>query len=199
MINLSHKISQDPTTLNDTKIAGYSFINSLNSSIILKGYTFVFDFVKNISTASINLNVDGSTTEQIYRYSAPSAFSFLPKDIRFIITGSGNFTADRFGNLSAITNGVTFSFRNQDGTLIADPLGGESIKTNADFYLLAGSSPLAETFVAVSFNILTVGAALYMPPNSYVEVRVRDNLSTLGSFRVSVNGLLMPGEITFSE
>lgn len=189
-------VTDSKVRLNDTKINGYSFVNSLSSKIILPNASFVFDFLEN--GGSNDLAVNGSVTAQSFRYTSPVGFSFLMKDVNFVISSANN-TENKFGGITALTNGITFKLYDSEGTLLNDFLGGETIQKNSDFYLLASASPSFTDVVAVNFNILDTGASIALPPGGYVEVLVQDDLSGLGEFRISVNGLLMPGDIEFSQ
>lgn len=194
--SLTRYISKEGIKLNSTKIGKSHFVNSLNSTIILPNNAFVFDFLRN--GGSNDLAVNGSVTAQSFRYTPPTGFSFLLKDVNFVISSANN-TNDKFGGIIALTNGITYKIFDKDDNLLNDFLGGATIKKNSDFNLLASSSQVLSDVVAVNFNILNTGASIAIPPGGYVEVLVQDDLTGLTQFRVSVNGLLMPGEIEFAE
>lgn len=194
--SLTRYISKEGIKLNSTKIGKSHFVNSLSSTIILPNSAFVFDFFRN--GGSNDLTVDGSVTAQSFRYTPPTGFSFLLKDVNFVISSANN-TNDKFGGLSALSNGITYKIFDKDDNLLTDFLGGATVKKNADFNLLASSSQVLSDVVSINFNIRKTGASISVPQGGYVEILVQDDLTGLTQFRVSINGLLLPGEIQFSE
>jgi hypothetical protein len=90
-----------------------------------------------LATGSEDMLINGATTPTDFYISAREDVDLYIKNIAVIIADAGA-TASKFGNLSALTNGVRFFWSNQAvGEIEID----EGLKTNLDFVRLGLGTP----------------------------------------------------------
>jgi len=89
------------------------------------------------SSGSNDMVVDGSSTPQRFYIAASQDFDIYIKSMSVRISDAGA-TLDKFGALTALSNGLEFSWFNKDeGEYILH----DGIKTNLEFVRLAGGQP----------------------------------------------------------
>ena len=142
---------------------------------------------------SYNLNVDGDNL--------PRAFFYAPEDTVIIVRVIFNMVDNgmqptTFGGIQAgIAGGLEVTQQDTEGNVLLDFLDGVPIRRNADFSRLAGRdaeiqrSPGAD-HLAVRWTIGAhgTGEPLRLWRGQRFVVAVRDNLSSLDSFRVVIQG-----------
>lgn len=143
--------------------------------------------------ASSDMAVDGTTPVE-FDYQVPAGERFDLERINIVITDT-NITNDKFGGITALTNGLTVEVIESDGTTLAfDFTADKKIRTNTDFAFFAGSdteifgSGLVDA-VLVRWTISKAGAPLRLDRQQYLRVTVSDNLTGLTSMGIMVQGI----------
>lgn len=140
---------------------------------------------------SDNMNVDGSVTPKIFSIRAGSTRGMQFTRILFAIGCTNEPDYAKFGDLPALTNGITFRIAHNDGTY--KNLG--NIKSNGELGAVAYDTTLY--LVSKNFNTNGVSSRLTftnfsgvieLDKNEELQAIVRDNLSTLLSVRITPEG-----------
>jgi hypothetical protein len=112
------------------------------------------------SSGSNDLRVDGSVNPQKFYISARSDVDLFIKTISVRISDAGA-TLDEFGNLPALTNGVSFEYISSS---IGDLVIQDQIQTNLDFIRLGVSTPaIGGGTDAFKADLTGGGADTYLP------------------------------------
>jgi hypothetical protein len=113
-----------------------------------------------MSTGSNDMRVDGSATSADFWIQASPTRDIYVKTISVIIADT-NATLNKFGNLSALTNGIQFIHETQDlGTEIIS----DAIQTNLDFIRLGlGQPSIGDGTSAFRADLSGGGADSYLP------------------------------------
>ena len=112
------------------------------------------------SSGSNDLRVDGSVNPQKFYISARSDVDLFIKTISVRISDAGA-TLDEFGNLPALTNGVSFEYISGS---IGDLVIQDQIQTNLDFIRLGVSTPaIGGGTDAFKADLTGGGADTYLP------------------------------------
>lgn len=157
-------------------------------------------------TGSTDMAVNGSTTSQDFYVSAVEDYDIYVKYISAEISDNGSPALNKFGSLSALTNGVEWSwFTQSDGDYILH----EGIKSNIEFIRISSDTGAIGTGVDAYLADVSGGgtAKSYLPNLDITEVfgipyglklrkgttdkivfRVRDNLSSLVKFDIIAHG-----------
>lgn len=142
-----------------------------------------------LNSGSSSLAVDGSTTPVVFTAGPPSGETWYITELGIVIEDSGNNTVDRYGALTALTNGTlieqvvdstayTFSnlFNNID---IVESFTDHSFRGVANAFLnspnfFTGKVSLKEPVTLVGNN------------SDVIKVTVRDNVTGLDQHRISI-------------
>ena len=89
------------------------------------------------STGSSDMKVDGSTTNQVFFIQAEEERDIYVGRVSVVIADA-SATLNKFGNITALTNGVEFKWESQD---LGSTVIHEALKTNFDFVRLGGGKP----------------------------------------------------------
>ena len=89
------------------------------------------------STGDNDMKVDGSTTNQSFFVQAEQEKDIYIGRISIVIADA-SATLNKFGNITALTNGVLFEWKSQD---LGDTVIHEALKSNFDFVRLGGGKP----------------------------------------------------------
>ena len=120
-----------------------------------------------LSTGSNDMQVDGATTETQFYIKASQ-----DKDIYIgrvsVVIADASATLNKFGNITALTNGVEFAWVSQDlGTTVIH----EAMKTNFDFVRLGGGSPaFGDTAGAFRASNVSGNSEAYIPQIDFSEI-----------------------------
>ena len=150
-----------------------------------------------ISSGSNDMRVNGATTNVEFYIKASTTDTYI-KTI-FIVIADAGATLAKFGALSALSNGVLFTWETvkQGSTTLFD-----SFKINLDFWKLTNLTPAIVDLSAggADANIVSIDLA-YVFGNPYglrlkansvdrLVMKVRDNLSVgIDEFNIAGNGL----------
>lgn len=159
------------------------------------------------NAGSIDMNVDGSVTNQVFSISASPDFNIYIKYISIEIGDDGSPALNKFGNLTELTNGVEWSFFTQKE---GDTILHDGIKTNKAFIRIGGDTPaigdgttafladvtgggteksyLISIDVAETFG-MPFGIRLRKGTTDTLSFTVRDDLSTLLTFDAIAFGI----------
>jgi len=122
--------------------------------------SFPFSQVFKNSAGSSDMRVDGSTTPQKFCVSAVSDKDIFVKTISVIIADA-SATLNKFGNLAALTNGVSFLYSNAQ---VGEITIRDGIKTNLDFIRLGiGTGAVGTGGDAWKSDLSGGGADAYLP------------------------------------
>lgn len=159
------------------------------------------------SAGSENMNVDGSVTEQRFSINAVLTHDIYVNSLSVKISDTGSPNLLKFGNLSALTNGVEWTWETQD---LGVEILHDGIKTNLEFIRTGnktvGIGTGADAFLAdVSGGgtekayLPTIdiseqfgkpwGIRLRKSTNDKMVFTVRDDLSGLSGFDIIAYGV----------
>ena len=160
------------------------------------------------SGGSNDMAVNGSTNAVPFYVSALQDYDLYIKQISVNISDTGSPNLTKFANLSALTNGVSWSWFTQSE---GDYTLHEGIKTNREFMRLGTASSLfgdgANAFLAdvsgggtekAYLPLIDIAPQFGMPwglrllkgSTDRIEFKVNDNLSTIaGSFNIIAYGM----------
>jgi hypothetical protein len=159
-----------------------------------------------LSTGSNIMAVNGSTTSQDFYISANPNFDIYIKYITIEIGDGGTPALNKFGSLSALTNGVGFYW---DTIIEKDYELHEGIKTNKEFIRIASDTGAIGTGTEAYLADVSGGGTekSYLPSMDMKEIyglpwglrlrkgtldrlvfRVQDNLSGLSTFNAIATG-----------
>lgn len=145
------------------------------------------------SDSAQNLGVDGSATAQDFEYIVPADKGLLLEEVRLLIRKTGSaFDAVTFAGLAALANGLQLRVLSsggveQENLLIDEAKDFGDLLRHCDGY----AQPLPGV-ATMSVRTSRAGAAMFVDAGQKVRATVRDNLSTLDEFRVTLIGRLMP-------
>lgn len=93
--------------------------------------------INGLATNSFSMLVDGSSANESFYITASNSVDIYVKTVSAVIVDAGA-TLNKFGNITALTNGLSFEHITQDqGTIVIQ----DSIKTNFDFIRLSLGQP----------------------------------------------------------
>ena len=143
-------------------------------------------------TGSTNAAVDGSTTPVVFKYTATKR-----QCINRLIVGiedNSNITADGYGGLSQLSNGITGGLYNSGGTDYGIWASGLAVHSVAEWGFLCydvaehtyGSG---NNFVVVRWTFSNSGSPIYMNVGDEFRIYINDNLSGLVAHSFHIQGL----------
>ncbi len=154
-----------------------------------------FDYLVD-ENGSPDLNVNGSVTPVEFVYTAPQTVKI--NRVNFVAYNDAREEVLGFFSLSVLTNGLWIVHRRRaaQGSGIIENFGTGlvPIRTHADFSALAGIDVEVTTVggiesrFAVRWTLGNAGIPLAMQFGEQLVVTVRDDLSTLNSFRIQAQG-----------
>lgn len=149
----------------------------------------------NVLNLTRDLNVDGSTTRQIFQIGPVGAPTGIEVDITKILlamTDLNDMDDSKFGSLAALIRGCVFRKNNHEYISYAN------WKTNKDISLYSGAPPMYTDKAGggnngVSFAISYAGqgnrgVSIRLIPGDILEFIVQDDLTDLTSFRMVAQG-----------
>lgn len=145
------------------------------------------------SGASIEMNVDGSSTPVHFDYQAPATTNIRVYRCNITIV-DGSVSPTKFGGATALTNGLLVQCVTDGEALLCDFLNGQSIKRNVDWVWLAGNdNPIAaaagDDVIEIRWTIERgLGAPLALESGDRLRFTVQDDLTVLTEFRIMVQG-----------
>lgn len=108
------------------------------------------------SSASNDMRVNGATTNVPFYIAADADYDYYIKTISIKVADAGA-VLDKFGNLSALTNGVEFKWTNQ---AVGDLIIHEGFKTNISFFRLSPQTPAITDLSGAGADSIIVDADL---------------------------------------
>lgn len=147
-------------------------------------------------TGSRDANVDGSVTPVLFKFVPPAGTVYrLEQLIIHIRCDRAGFSAETYGNLTALTNGMTINTRRQvDDSVVNCICGGYPIKTNAGwtavcFDVRIDDFGVGDRFVTARWLSPNLGYPLFMTDEYYLSAIVQDDLSSLTAHTFMVHGV----------
>ena len=158
-------------------------------------------FIKKASlngdNVNFSMNVNGSVTPQIFRINAQSETTIFIQEIRFYGQGNG-IQFGKFLNLNqTLTNGILVEIKSEDFITDLFPIRStEDFKNEfsypgADSFRLdiaSGRDDFLATFVFPNPFILDEVGAHGIGNDDFIEIRIRDNLTQVGSLQFIAKG-----------
>jgi hypothetical protein len=157
--------------------------------MVARAEKFLYALLKNGTDP--DMNVDGSSTPVVYKYTAPHSIEVTRMNILVMDVGMGH---NEFGGLGALlTNGLEIKAFNSSNVLLKDFTDGQNIKSNDDWALLAGVDvQLADSaqndLQPIRWTFEKAGAKLLLESGDYIQIKVQDNLTDLTKFQAMVQG-----------
>ena len=136
-------------------------------------------------------NVDGSAVSQEFIFDATENTEV--ERMLIMIQDDAAISAEKYGGLAALTNGVIFElFRG--GVLDLDFCDGVPVKSNAHWGALCydvepWDPPVGDKFVLVRWTFAKSGLPLYMYPTDRLRMTIRDDLTGLVDHRAMIQGV----------
>ncbi len=148
--------------------------------------------------STFNANVDGSVTPQLFWYSPPQNTKARIYRMIIFVRDTGVFTADGFGALAALTNGIDiYVARNNaaSGATILNLDADNKVQSNADWGRLCYDARLdaygsGDNFIVVRWTFANTGAYLTLGENDYIIAEINDDLTGLVEHTYTVQGFL---------
>lgn len=140
------------------------------------------------------MNVDGSSSEVVYRAYCPAGKQLLVAEFGIHIIDAG-ISWTEFGGLgTTLTNGLRFDLHDSDDSLLVPYIGNKDVKVNyefghigADIWLdLFGQDAM---FVRLNFKE-RYGFYPVLSAGQYFSLHVRDNLTALTHMEAYISGML---------
>ena len=150
------------------------------------------------SNGSKDMNIDGSVTP--VTFSVEHHRAVMDMDIfrvNMVILDAGPAASEFGGIPNGLTNGLLIRVMDSQGNILLDFLDGLTIRNNSDFGLLAGPDwPIVTgagtDAVSVRWTIAKAGDSVVLNKGDRFEVVVQDDLTSLDSFRIQVQGIFVP-------
>ncbi len=150
---------------------------------------------------SMEMAVDGSATPVEFEWEneEPIRHAVCSRLLWDILDGSP--TTTKFGGIiGGLTNGVLIDLRDATGAVVLDFTDGDPIKQNHQFARMVGTDwaltiGAGVDVVNVRWSLFKTGKELLVPPGFKLRVTVRDDLLTLDSMSVSMQGYRIGGGV----
>lgn len=142
------------------------------------------------SNGNTEMNVYGTVVPADFRYTVPEGKSFIPSQMWVSLSTIGESTLETFGDLPALVLGVGISFNIHKKGLLFNILSYR-IKRNLDWGDLFGAQ-VEGLKNSVDVRWVIPQYLIHERPlvsGDYIQVRVRDNLAAIGSFKITIDGL----------
>lgn len=154
-----------------------------------------FKYTHLLNVASRDMNVNGSVTPVIFKYTVPADKAFLLTRLNLVIEDN-SVDPSNFGGIAELTTGVEIVVHNTAHDVLADFTDGFPIKTNKEFGIMAGTDSVIQTGVGddallVRFSMNKAGAIMILEAGDHVEMTINDDLSSVSKFYGMVQGLLL--------
>lgn len=166
-------------------------------SIIVPAEALVTHLTLDNDGSTSDMRVDGSSVVKKFQYVVPTD-KLLYLDNVEIVLGDTGYDPDKFGGLTALTNGCKLEIYDTDGTTVLLDMLAEPIKQNYEFTHFGGVSinvvPGAVIdLISVSAHMHeTYGADLLLEAGQIVQFTVQDDLDTgLDFFEATIGGRLV--------
>ena len=137
---------------------------------------------------------DYSSAATYFYIEAPQNETYVLNRMIVKIRGStGGLSADGYGNIAALTNGILVHVRNAAGSVILDLTDGLAVKLNADWNRLCfDAEPVTygagDNFVIVRWTFANSGSPIVLSPGQSFGLLMNDNLSSLNGHFFHVQG-----------
>ena len=153
----------------------------------------------------MSTNGDGTgTTNAIGDYSAGTDFYITPGSTQryaifrmlVFIEDTQALSADEYGNLAALANGVRVVLRDKNDAEIIDLTAGVTIKNNAQWAQVCHDSKQSDygsgnNFVSVRWTFAKAGSPIFVQEHEKLVVELSDNFTGLVTHTFIVQGLVV--------
>ncbi len=143
-------------------------------------------------TGTINVNGDYSSAAEDFYYQATVTSNIARLIV--IIEDSGSFTAENYGGISTLSNGMRLFLEDSDSNSEIALDGGSAIKSNAHWGGLCydvdrKSWGAGNDFLLVRFSFDKAGACLCLDAGEKIILRANDDLSGLILHQFMIQGM----------
>jgi hypothetical protein len=141
-------------------------------------------------TGTEDMNVNGATTPQSFRFTPVTGEVYYVESISIIIEDNANASLTEFGALAALTNGIDFNVKSKGSA----PELMVNLKTNAGILTKFSQDPFVERRSSGLTSVTTIKGTIDLKnrivldgdQGDYIEAVVRDNITGLTTAKVSV-------------
>ncbi len=160
--------------------------------------SWLVQFLK--SSGSPDMNINGSSTPVVFRYTVPAGWSALIHRLNFVMIDNAAMNGHEFGGIGGgLTNGLLIRLENPDNSERRDLLDGVTIKRNGDFATFAGVDVVHAggnrgLGIRWTWSKATGGVPILLRSGQSVAIEVQDDIRGLLRFNAGVQGLLVGNE-----
>ncbi len=175
-------------------------LGSGNPTRFVRPTDFIMEFFRN-GGGSMEMAVDGSITpvEFEWKNEEPIKNAVCARLLWDILDGSP--TTTKFGGIiGGLTNGVLMQLVDAADAVVLDFTDGDPIKQNHQFARMVGTDwaltiGAGVDAVNVRWSLFKTGKELLVPPGFKLRVTIRDDLTTVDSMSVSMQGYRIGGGV----
>lgn len=141
-----------------------------------------------------NANGDYSSIATDFKITTASNISSLLIQMLSIhIRDTAALSADEYGNIAALTNGVSVGIYNPAGSIVMDLMDNIPVKSNAGwsrgaFNIRADDFGSGDNFIAVQWHFANPGSWITLPTNYSLRAHLHDNFTGLVDHYFFVSG-----------
>ncbi len=153
------------------------------------------------SSNSFEMAVDGSITPVVFEWENEEPVKNAVISRLLIDILDAGPTTTKFGGITGgLANGMLMDCRDPSDVIVLDLLDGDPIKQNHQFGRFAGPDwvltiTAGADAVNVRWSLSKSGKELLLPPGFKLRVTARDDLTTLDSMSVAVQGYRIGGGV----
>jgi len=151
-------------------------------------------------TGTVNANVNGAVTPVVFKISPPATGSIVITRLIVTIRDNGTFSAEKYGVISELANGVEVGRLNDTTDAVEQDLtSGIPITTNASWGRLCYDVDLktwgaGDSFLLVRWTFAKHGSCpLLISGGPALGISINDDLTTLVEHHFLVQGFTDPG------
>lgn len=156
----------------------------------------LFRYLDTVGDGSGTKNAVGdySSVATEFKITTPTGIDFIVIQSLNIHIGDGAaFNANEYGNISALTNGITVKIHNAAGVAVCDLTDGLPLKTNAQwgrnaYTIRQDEFGSGDNFLSIQWLFNEAGSWIELPTGYSLRARMNDNLSGLVEHYFFVTG-----------
>ncbi len=162
----------------------------LRNDLVMRGDNIIMSpLAEGSSSQSEDLNVNGSSTPVFFFATPPEGKYWMIARIMIYFSAGTAFAEEKFGNLTALTNGIQLMVDNNEVVVWKDNIDIQTSMFDADgkeVYTKKDKSISGR----MSFHKLGHHNGIQVKETAFgIGLNIRDNLSTLDMFRARVQGI----------
>lgn len=138
--------------------------------------------------STVDMVVDGSTTPVVYSYTPPTGLILDVYRLLLYVDDSTEFSPSTFGDIAALTNGVTIK---ANGDLLETWRDNMDIITTMHDFLGTPNLGKSTSSGAGRWTFTKFGGPIRIVPGSTFSATINDAMAGLDSFRIKIQGRLI--------